>query len=348
MDYRRIAFKKSKKLPLLCGLFFLLFIGISIFSPVQIASAAAQSAVCVMEVDSRRILYAERADVRLPMASTTKILTAATVLEEVADIEQEIIIPKEAVGIEGSSVYLQEGDRYTVKDLLYGMMLRSGNDAATALALYTQGNLANFCAKMNQTAQKAGALHSRFENPHGLPHKNHYTTATDLSLITCYAMENPTFRQIVATKYYESKNWKNKNKMLFEYDGGIGVKTGYTKEAGRCLVSAAKRGEMTLVCTLLNCYDHYGRTKRLFDDLFAAYHMTTIATPEDTFDVAVGNKTVRAHLLQTLSYPLSDGEEGHLTTKVFGYEKEKANGEVGQIEITLAKRLIFSKKLYKL
>jgi len=164
------------------------------------AQASVSKAECVMEINSKRVLYEERGDIRLPMASTTKIVTCITVLELCADIAQEVKIPAKAVGIEGSSVYLKEGDVYSVEDLLYGLMLRSGNDCAIALALHCCGSVSAFCSKMNEVAQKAGALHSNFENPHGLPSKKHYTTARDLSMIASYAMQNPIFAKIVSTK----------------------------------------------------------------------------------------------------------------------------------------------------
>ena len=168
-------------------------------------------AECVIDFDTGKILHAKNGEIPLPMASTTKILTAITVLESCKDLGEELSIPQTAVGIEGSSVYLQCGDRYTILDLLYGLMLRSGNDCATAFALHFGGTVSNFCAKMNFVAQKAGALRSHFENPHGLPCENHYTTARDLCYITRYAMKNEIFSRIVSTKYYEPKNWKNKN-----------------------------------------------------------------------------------------------------------------------------------------
>ena len=217
-------------------------------------------AECVMEANSRRILYAAHGDTRLPMASTTKILTAITVLNACVDISEELIVPEQAVGVEGSSVYLKSGEKYSVRDLLYGLMLRSGNDCATALAWKIGGNVVNFSAMMNIMAQKAGAFQSNFVNPHGLPAKNHYTTAIDLCLITAYAMQNSVFREIVSTKYYAPQNWKNKNKMLTSVSGAIGVKTGYTKEAGRCLVSAIEREGMTLICTVLGCPTTYERS----------------------------------------------------------------------------------------
>ncbi|MBQ8428443.1 MAG: D-alanyl-D-alanine carboxypeptidase [Clostridia bacterium] len=301
-----------------------------------------------MESTSRRILYAENADIRMPMASTTKVLTAITALEFCENLYEKITIPREAVGIEGSSIYAKEGEIYTVEDLLYGMMLRSGNDAATALALHFGGSISNFCAKMNETAQKSGALHSRFENPHGLPCENHYTTATDLSLITCYALKNPIFYQIAGTRFYEPRGWYNKNKLLQTYEGAIGVKTGYTKEAGRCLVAAAERENMQLVCTLLNCYDHYQTAEKLLNDCFLAYQMTEILSTEESFDVLMKENKVSAHVQSNVEYPLSEGEKEHLERQIVAYESEKMDGSVGEIEIWLANRLIFSEKLYKL
>ena len=236
---------------------------------VQAESVADGMAECVIEVKTGRILHEKEVDLHLPMASTTKILTAITVLECCKNLGEEIVIPRDAVGIEGSSVYLQYGDKYTVEELLYGLMLRSGNDCATALALHCGGTVSNFCTKMNIVAQKAGALNSHFENPHGLPCENHYTTARDLCYITRYAMQNADFSRIVETKFYAPKQWKNKNKLLFFYDGAIGVKTGYTKQAGRCLVSAAKRGNTVLICTVLNCAPMYERSAQLLDKAFA-------------------------------------------------------------------------------
>ena len=234
-------------------------------------SYKAGKAECVIELESGQILHEKDIEMRLPMASTTKILTAITVLELCKDLEEVVLIPQAAVGIEGSSVYLQAGESFTVRDLLYGLMLRSGNDCAVALALHLGGSINAFCVKMNIIAQKSGALSSHFENPHGLPCKNHYTTARDLCYITRYAMKNEDFTRIVGTKFYEPRQWKNKNKLLSCYEGAVGVKTGYTKEAGRCLVSAAKRGGKVLICTVLNCAPMYERSAELFDNAFALY-----------------------------------------------------------------------------
>lgn len=301
-------------------------------------------AVCVMEQNSRRILFELNGDTRLPMASTTKIATAVTVLNLCNDIKSEIKIPNAAVGIEGSSVYLKENDVYSVEDLLYGLMLRSGNDCATALALYFSEDISTFSAKMNETAQKAGAFATCFQNPHGLPCKNHYTTARDLSLISCYAMENPLFKEIVATEYYEPCHWKNKNKMVTEYNG-IGIKTGYTKEAGRCLVSAAENEGMTVICTVLSCPDMYRVSNNLIKDVFSSFRYKKIIGKEDVFNIVSGDKNICGKIKEDFYYPMMEGEENQLEI----ITKPINNGEiVGQIEIYLSKRLLFCENLYKL
>ncbi len=311
-------------------------------------NAAPSKAECVMEINSRRVLYEERGDVRLPMASTTKIVTCITVLEACKNLQAEYTIPQTAVGIEGSSVYLQAGEVYTIEDLLYGLMLRSGNDCATALALYTSDSVARFTVKMNQTAEKAGALDSRFQNPHGLPHDEHYTTARDLSLISAYAMQNPTFQTIVSTKYYEKRHWKNKNKMLFQYDGAVGIKTGYTKAAGRCLVTAATRGDMTLVCTVLHSPNMYERTAQLLDDAFEGYSYEKLLGREDALIIDDGKTVCAAR--EDYYYPLLSAERDlvEIRTNSLGKKKTKTGEIVGEFEIYLSKRLLFSGNLYKL
>lgn len=301
-------------------------------------------AECVIEQESGRILYEARGDTRLPMASTTKILTAITVLENCSNIDEEILIPSAAVGVEGSSVYLKSEEKYTVKDLLYGLMLRSGNDCAVALALHIGGSIGCFSAKMNEIAQKAGALDSRFENPHGLPCKNHYTTARDLCYITRYAMQNPQFAEIVATEYYMPRNWKNKNKMLQSYEGAIGVKTGYTKEAGRCLVSAAKRGNMTVICTVLNCRPMYERSEKLINDAFSTY--TNVLLLRNGTKLTVNDKC--GVVTRDYYYPLSEGERERLEIRTSPCCTLKSEKKIGQFGIYLSKRLLFSGNLYKL
>lgn len=319
---------------LIAGCFSLLLLFSSLFcaKPAQKAEAAAYSkGECVVDVASKRFLHALNADERLPMASTTKILTAIIIAEDCA-LSEEVVIPKESEGVEGSSVYLRAGDVYTVEDLLYGLMLRSGNDCAETLARHHSGSLETFAHVMNVRAQRMGAEHSFFVNPHGLPDERHHTTARDLALISAYAMENPTFRNIVSCKYYEPRGWKNKNKMLFEYEGADGVKTGFTVRAGRCLVTSAERGGMRVVCTVLSSPQMYERTAELLDDAFARYAPVTLCQKGQKFDGMTA-----AH---DFCYPLTEAERDFVR-----YETASGDG-VGLLKIFLKNDLLFSQNLY--
>lgn len=315
-------------------------------------NAVHSRAECVMELSSRRVLYEYNANERLPMASTTKIATALTVIESETDLNEEFSVPKEATGIEGSSVYLKEGERVTARELLYGLMLRSGNDCAVALALKTSGSVENFAELMNKTARRAGAFCTQFKNPHGLPARGHYTTAKDLSKITCRALERTEFASIVSTRHYEPRGWTNKNKMLTLYDGAIGVKTGYTKEAGRCLVSAAKRGNITLICCVLSCADTYARSKTLLDDAFSCHENVLLHGAHTPVELSGASGKTVAKTGKDLYYPLRKEEQNYIKNVVIAFDKpltdEKGREIFGQLRFYLLKNLIFSENLYKL
>ncbi len=324
----------------LCALAALFGLSLALAPPRLAAHAATEGrAECVVEVTSRRFLSEKNADARLPMASTTKILTAIIAIEDL-DPEEEIVIPQEAEGTEGSSVYLRAGETYAVRDLLYGLMLRSGNDCAVALALRRSGSVAAFTAEMKARALKMGAEHSDFANPHGLPDPDHYTTARDLALVAAYAMQNETFREIVSCKYYAPRGWKNKNKMLWQYGGATGVKTGFTTAAGRCLVTAAERDGMQLVCVLLNCPQTYERTAELLDGCYATYRMIPLldaTMPYEGFAIKYG-----------FAYPLRQKELSQIRIEgITTMPCPAVRGEVaGQVLIYLENRLLFSENLY--
>ena len=235
--------------------------------------ASGRSAYAVIRTDTLEVLLSDNADARLPMASTTKIMSALIALEN-CKTDETVVIDKRSVGIEGSSVYLREGEKLTVEDLLYCLMLRSGNDAATALALHVAGSVEDFAEMMNIRAESMGLVNTHFVNPHGLHDDNHFTSARDLAVISATAMNNHLFANIVKTKVKtvgegESKRTlANKNKMLSLYDNANGVKTGYTKKSGRCLVSSATKKGVTLVCVVLNVGDTYGLSGALLDKGF--------------------------------------------------------------------------------
>lgn len=274
-DGRKVFFKEKTVLIALV----LLVVGALLVCPIAAASAQNKcSAVLLMDASSGEVLYAQNANSKMEIASTTKILTAITVIEN-ADVFMQAEIPAVAVGVEGSSIYLRTGETWRVLDLLYGLMLRSGNDAAVALALITSGSVKKFAELMNSTARKAGATHSNFTNPHGLHDPDHYSTAYDLAQITSYALKCEIFAAIAKTKTHkaikqtaegkEEVVFYNKNKLLYSYPYAVGVKTGYTTHSGRCLVSAAEKDGRKLVAVTLNVYDTYGVTKGLFEKYFS-------------------------------------------------------------------------------
>lgn len=226
--------------------------------------------MALFEAESMRLIAADNAHQKAYMASTTKVMTALIVLET-CDVDAVVKIPDEAIGMEGSSIYLARGETMSVRDLLHGLMLTSGNDAAVALAMHAAGSVQAFAERMNARAKEIGCQNTHFANPNGLPDEAHYTTAYDLGLIAATAMQNEAFCNIVGQTYHETatgdrpRTFKNKNKLLWQYEGGNGVKTGFTKAAGRCLVFSAKRNGMTLVGTLLNAPDMWKDAEALLD-----------------------------------------------------------------------------------
>lgn len=226
-------------------------------------SVSAKSAI-VIDAHSGRVLFEKNAFDKRGMASTTKIMTALLVLEKV-DLEEIVSVSPNAAGTEGSSIWLSPYEKISVNDLLYGLMLASGNDAATALAEHTAGSVGAFTVLMNRKAKEIGAYNTNFTNPHGLPDDSHYTTAYDLALIASEAMRNKQFASIVATKNktisWEGSEWDrslgNHNKLLKRYEYATGIKTGFTKKDGRCLVSSAEKDGRLHICVTLNAPDDW-------------------------------------------------------------------------------------------
>ena len=238
---------------------------------------AAQAAI-VVHPETGTVLYEKNADARLGIASTTKIMTALVVLEHCALDESVEILP-EYTAVEGSSMYLRAGETYTVEELLYGMMLVSGNDAAVALACHTAGSVQAFANMMNDKARTLGMTGSAFQNPSGLDAEGQYSTARDMAALTCAAMANDTFCTIVATERVTigGQTLVNHNRLLRCYDGAIGVKTGYTKASGRALVSCAQRGATRFVCVTLSDPDDWNDHTRLLDWAFENYAYRAVA-----------------------------------------------------------------------
>lgn len=338
--------------------FFALFVGRTTSLAETVSCAAS---MITTEAGSGRVLYEKNADSRRPMASTTKIATAITVIDNVSDLEKTVVIPDCAVGVEGSSIYLSKGETASIRDLLYGLMLQSGNDCAVALAVTTAGSVEKFAALMNETARKCGANDTNFVTPHGLHDDNHYTTARDLAKISAYAMKNATFREIVASKRH-TMPWAghdcdrvilNKNKILTTFDGGDGIKTGYTKKAGRCLVASATRDGMTIISVVLDCGPMFEECRNLMEKAFEEYSLVDITAlaPDVKAEVRDGaKKTVTLRPTATSTYPLTKEETERLIFEEKGVKPMrggvKRGTENGKICVTLEKRLLFESKLF--
>ncbi len=277
---------------------------------------------CVIDIDTGRILAAKNENEKSEPASITKIMTALIALEN-ADIKKVVTIPGAAAGVEGSSIYIKAGEKYSLEDLLYGLMLRSGNDAATAIAIDVAGSVDAFVEKMNQKAQELGCTGTHFNNPHGLPDEKHYTTAHDMALITAAALRNDTFVKIVSTKNYtaepdgagETRSWQNKNKLLWQYEGAIGVKTGYTKSAGKTYVGAADRNGIRIAVVVLGAKDMWGDAATLLDDAFASYQQVDL--------IKDGQSTGVTPVLEGLSSEVEGITEGSLSKTLTKEEQER-------------------------
>ena len=238
-------------------------------------------AYILMERDTGQVIKGENENARMPIASTTKIMTAVIALE-MAEPDDFFTVSKNAQDQEGSSIYLREGDRITVQNLLYGLLLNSGNDAAVAIAEGVSGSVEAFTELMNGKAAELGCKNTHFKNPSGLNEEEHYSTAYDLARITAYALEFPLISKIMSTKYYNIEQngsityLKNHNKLLWQYEYCTGGKTGFTKLSGRCLVATAEKDGIRLIAVTLNCPDDWREHKELFDYGFSTVKKVTV------------------------------------------------------------------------
>lgn len=280
-----------------------------------VSAISAEKAILV-DANTGRVLYEKDPDSHSLIASTTKIMTALLICEQ-CNVLDRMQIPKEAVGIEGSSMYLREGEILTIQELLYGLMLRSGNDAAVALAIYCGGTVSGFVELMNDKAHRLGLTGTHFENPNGLDSPGHFSTARDLATLSAYAMKNPIFRQTVSTKSVNigQRSIINHNKLLWQLDGADGVKTGYTKAAGRILVSSAIREGRRLICVTINDGNDWADHTSLLQDGFSQYAVKQILKKGDkigTVEVA-GGESGKVQLLADADFffPLRKDETAH-------------------------------------
>lgn len=288
------------------------------------AIGTSASSAILMDAESGRILYEQNIHERRLIASTTKLMTALVAAEQVENLEQKVVVQPDWVGIEGSSIYLKANETVTVRELLYGLLLHSGNDAAVAIAGCVAGGIEPFAELMNRRAVELGMTDSRFTNPSGLNDENHYSTAYDMARLACACLKNEVVAEICATQsaVFGEHIFRNHNKLLRLYDGCVGMKTGYTELAGRTLVSAATRNGQTLVCVTLNDADDWNDHVRLLNYGFDVYPSRILCEENELF----GRVRVAGSLLPILPvkaakqvrYPLRAGESLSLKVEIAG------------------------------
>ncbi|MBR5808964.1 MAG: D-alanyl-D-alanine carboxypeptidase [Clostridia bacterium] len=305
------------------------------FSVIQISCDAffvSGKSCIVICADTNQVLYGENQHKKMGMASTTKIMTAIVALEH-GNTTDIVTISQNAAYQEGSSVYLKPGDKVSLCDLLYALMLNSGNDAAMAIAEHIAKTPDDFAALMNEKATALGCRNTHFKNPSGLPDSEHYSTTYDMALIMSYAMKNDEFAKIVATKEHQIQTadsvtyLRNHNKLLWQYPNCIGGKTGFTKASGRCFVSCANKDGVTLVCVTLDAPDDWNDHKTLLDFGFEKAEMTPIVLQNEILCTRKIRGT-RLNILagEDFSIPLKNGRKRHISLKV--KLDETINGEI--------------------
>ena len=311
-----------------------------------VSALSAEKAI-VLAAATGRVLYEKNAGDRSLIASSTKIMTALIICQR-CNVLDRVKIPAEAVGIEGSSMYLQEGEVLTVQELLYGMMLRSGNDAAAALAIWCGGTIEGFAELMNDKARELGLKDTHFVNPHGLDAPDHHSTARDLAVLAAYAMADPIFARTVGAKSVTvgERVLTNHNKLLWQLSGCEGIKTGYTKAAGRILVSSASRDGRRLICVTINAPDDWNDHKVLLENGFSRYEVRQIVEAGEVLGYRhiLGGDGTSVPLIaaEEFSYALAEGEEPELvlSPQPFSYAPVRMGEEEGCAYAVLGGKVI--------
>ena len=292
-----------------------LFLALSLLIlPVYAAgpTVSASSAI-LMDGESGRVLYEKNAGERRPIASITKLMTALVALDLHPDLTSVVKVKQEWTGAEGSSMYLKPGEELTLEALLYGLLLSSGNDAALAIAGYCAGDVESFVAQMNKKAAQLGMNDTHFANPNGLDDPQNYSTAADMAILARAVLEREELRIIASTRSISiaGRSLTNHNKLLRRYEGCTGLKTGYTDEAGRTLVSSARRDGQELIAVTLNAPNDWADHAALFDCGFSTYPRTLVAEAGEWTDIPVTGSLCRFTRVSTISdfyYPLAQGE----------------------------------------
>jgi D-alanyl-D-alanine carboxypeptidase (penicillin-binding protein 5/6) len=321
---------------------------------------SAQTAIMI-EANSGEILYEKNAKEKAFPASITKIMTAMLAIEK-GDLDKKVKVSQNAAGVEGSSIYLAPGEKITLRNLVYGLMLRSGNDAATAISEEIGGSTKNFVMMMNKKARELGASNTHFMNPSGLHDPEHYTTAEDMAKIASAAMKNDEFKKIVATKSWVTDRGEgkynyfyNKNKVVYQYNGGTGIKIGYTKAAGRTLVASSEKDGMELICVVMNAPDWFQDTYKLMNYAYAQYETAKITDGERPIKAVKIGGSKKFALIGSQSdilCPVKKGSDDEISIEYALDSRPKAPisrwQEAGRLKVYVNGKYLFSKPLYYL
>lgn len=328
-------------------------------SPLPEPSISAKTAV-VIDANSGMVLYEKNKDEKVYPASTTKIMTALLAIEQ-GDLDKKVKISPKAIGVEGSSIYLTPGEILPLRDLVYGLMLRSGNDSAVAIAEEIAGGTDKFVDMMNERAHSLGAKNTHFMNPNGLHDENHYTTSYDMALIARQAMNNPAFKEVAKAKSYQANRGEgkfnvfyNKNKVVYQYEGGTGIKIGYTKVAGRTLVAASERSGTELICVVMGAPNWFNDTYALMDYAYSNYEQVKIADgqkPLKAFAISGGDKEqVYVGTRKDVYCPVKKGVQSDLGVAYAVNDMGKAPvsrwQEAGLLHIYVDGKYCYSEPLY--
>lgn len=318
--------------------------------PFTVSADTAKSTI-VMDLDSGRILYEKNANQKRLIASITKIMTAIVAIEE-GDLTEKITVGEEVLSMYGTNIYVEVGEKMKLRDLLYGLLLRSGNDASVVIAKAIAGSEEKFVNLMNKKAQEIGMKNTIFKNPHGLDEETeNYSTAYDMALLSKYAYKNKTYRNIVSTDKYEVSTgkktylWYNRNKLLTTYEYCTGGKNGYTPRAGKTLVTTGSKKGLNLTIVTLSDGDIYNNHIDLYEDFFSKYKRYKIID-KNNFRIDKEFVDEDVYLEDSFYYPLTSNEVNDIKTVVH-FLDDSATDEIGTIEIFLSNQKIGELPIYR-
>lgn len=319
---------------------------------IQVQAKDTSKSSIVMDMDTGRVLYEKNAHEKRLIASTTKIMTAILTIEN-TNINDSVVVGEEILKMYGTNIYIEVGEKIKVQDLLYGLILRSGNDAATVLAKYTGATEENFVNMMNLKAKQIGMINTTFSNPHGLDDDTeNYSTAYDMAVLSKYSNNSTIYKEIAKTKKYKTSTqnksylWYNRNKLLTTYEYCTGGKNGYTPKAGRTLVTTASKQSMNLTIVTLNDPNEYKTHQFLYEDIFSKYKNYTIID-KNKFEISKELYKGDSYIKESFIYPLTKEEKDNVQTEISMLKEKDITGKIGYITIKLEEEVIGKIDIYK-